>query len=328
MVDAAFWRERRVLVTGATGLIGSWLVKELLAREAHVIALIRDPHPHSELFASGDVRRISVVNGSLEDYGSVERAITDEEASTVFHLGAQTIVGTALRAPLATFEANIRGTYNLLDACRVHASLVQQVVVASSDKAYGEQPVLPYTEDMHLEGRHPYDVSKSCTDLISQAYFHTYALPLAIVRCGNVFGGGDLNWSRVVPGAIRAFCRGESFSLRSDGKFVRDYIYVKDVARAYLRTAEALGAGLAAGNAFNFATGSPVTVLDLVQSIQGLMGCEHLEIRVLNQAKAEIRDQYLATAKARALLGWEQQFTLAEGLRETIAWYRAFLGSH
>ena len=322
---SSFWKGRRGFVTGATGMVGSWLVKDLLAQGAYVVALVRDADPQSEFYRSGDIQRVSVVNGALEDFWTLERAINEHEVDTVFHLGAQTIVGTAHRFPLPTFESNIRGTYNLLEACRLHRDMVQRVVVASSDKAYGEQPNLPYTEDMPLNGRHPYEVSKSCADLIAQAYHHTYGLPVAIARCGNVYGGGDLNWSRIVPGSIHSFLRGERPIIRSDGAYVRDYIYVKDVARAYMRLAEGLDDDRVRGEAFNFSTESPMTVLDMVTVVQKLMHCEEIEPDIRNCAEGEIRNQYLSAAKARAVLAWKPQFDLETGLRETIEWYRVFL---
>jgi CDP-glucose 4,6-dehydratase len=320
-----FWDKRRVFITGGTGIIGSWLVKDLLARGAYVVVLVRDADPQSELYRSGDIRRVAVVNGRLEDFWTLERVINEHEVDTVFHLGAQTIVGTAHRFPLSTFEANIRGSYNLLEACRLNSDMVQRVVIASSDKAYGEQLDLPYTEDMPLNGRHPYEVSKSCADLIAQAYHHTYGLPVAIARCGNVYGGGDLNWSRIVPGTIRSFLRGERPVIRSDGTYVREYIYVKDVAQAYVRLAECLDDGRVRGEAFNFSTEAPLTVLELVRAIQRLMDCEHIEPQILNCAEGEIRAQHLSAAKARSILGWEPQFSLEQGLHETIEFYRVFL---
>lgn len=319
-----FWKGRRVFVTGATGIIGSWLVKDLLAQGAYVVALVRDADPQSELYRSGDIRRVSVVNGALEDFWTLERAINLHEIDTVFHLGAQTIVEVAHRFPLSTFEANVRGTYNLLEACRLHQDMVQRVIIASSDKAYGEQPKLPYTEDMPLNGRHPYEVSKSCTDLIAQAYYHTYGLPVAIARCGNVFGGGDLNWSRLVPGTIRAFLRRERPVIRSDGTYVRDYIYVKDVVRAYMLLAERLDEDQVRGEAFNFSLERPQTVLEMVRVIQRLMGCADIEPEIRNCATGEIHSQYLSAAKARRVLGWEPQYDLERGLGETIEWYRRF----
>ena len=321
-----FWKNRRVFVTGATGMIGAWLVKDLLAQGAYVVALVLDADPQSELYRSSDVNRLSVVNGNLEDFGTLERAINAHEADTVFHLGAQAIVGVAHRAPLPTFETNVRGTWNLLEACRLHRDLVERVVIASSDKAYGAQPRLPYTEDMPVAGMHPYEVSKSAADLIARTYYHTYGLPVAIARCGNVFGGGDLNWSRIVPGTIRSFLRGERPVVRSDGSYVRDYFYVKDASRAYLRLGERLGDPQVVGEAFNFSNESPMSVLDLVAIIQKLMDASHLEPDVRDVAEGEIHSQYLSAARAREQLGWAPEFDLEAGLRETIAWYRQYLG--
>jgi CDP-glucose 4,6-dehydratase len=279
-----FWRGQRVFVTGATGFVGSWLVKELLRREAQVVVLVRDADPQSELFRSGDHRRCSVVNGALEDFWALERAINEHEVETVFHIGAQPLVGVAQRFPLQTFEANIRGSYNLLEACRIHSSLVKRVVVASSDKAYGTHENLPYTEDHTLIGRHPYEVSKSCTDLIAHSYHHSYGLPVAIARCGNIYGGGDLNWSRIVPGTIRSLYREQRPVLRSDGTFLRDYIFMPDVISAYLALAENMEHPDVAGAGFNFGPEQPVSVLELVERIRSLMGCEHIEPDIRNSA--------------------------------------------
>ncbi len=320
-----FWYGRRVLVTGATGLVGSWLVKDLLAAQAHVVAFVRDPDPQSEFYRSGAHRHTSIVQGRLEDYWALERAINEHEIDTVFHLAAQPIVGAAHRFPLQTFEANIRGTYNLLDVCRLHRGLVRRVVVASSDKAYGTQPALPYTEDMPLQGRSPYEVSKSCTDLIAQSYHATYGLPVTIARCGNIYGGGDLNWSRIVPDTIRACLRGARPVIRSDGSYVRDYIYVKDVSGAYLRLAERLDDPAVVGEAFNFSPEQAVTVLDLVGRIQRLMGCAHLPPDIQNTARGEIHSQYLNANKALQVLDWTPRYSLDQGLTETIDWYRAYL---
>lgn len=319
------WSNWRVLVTGATGLVGGWLVKDLLARNATVVALVLDPDPQTELYRSGDWQRIHIARGSLEDYDSLVRVINGYEIDTVMHLGAQTIVGTANRAPLGTFEANIRGSYNLLEACRVLSKLVKRVVVASSDKAYGDHATLPYREDAPLRGRHPYDVSKSCTDLIAQTYAHTYQLPVSIARCGNIFGGGDLNWSRIVPGTIRSLLSNQRPIIRSDGQFVRDYVYVRDVARAYMKLAEHVEQPGVTGQAYNFGWDAPVTVIQLVTAITQLMGRDDLAPVILNQASGEIRSQYLASDKARAQLNWKPEFDLRTGLRETIAWYQAFL---
>ena len=321
------WTSRRVLVTGATGIVGSWLVRQLVDEGAFVVALIRDMNPQSELIRSGLWTRITVVNGALEDYAAVERAVVEHDIDSVFHLAAQAIVTTALRSPLATFESNIRGSYNLLEACRVHSDVVKRVVVASSDKAYGESPTLPYTEDMPLDGRHPYDVSKSCTDLLALTYAHTYRLPVIVARCGNIYGGGDLNWSRIVPGTIRSVLRNERPVIRSDGKFIRDYIYVRDVVDAYLALGNHVSVERGIGQAFNFSPESRVSVLEITRQIQQLMERTDLEPIVLNQAKAEIPNQYLDSTKAHRELGWSPRYTLECGLRETIEWYRDFLGA-
>ena len=319
-----FWRDRRVLVTGATGMVGYWLVKDLLAEGARVVALVRDPDPQSGFYRSGDYRRTSIVQGSIEDFATMERAINENEIDTLFHLAAQPIVSVAHRYPLPTFEANIRGTYNLLEASRIHSNLVKRVVIASSDKAYGEHKDLPYTEEMALQGKHPYEVSKSCADLITQTYHHTYGLPVAILRCGNIYGGGDLNWSRIIPYTIRCFLNNERPIIRSDGLFVRDYIYVKDVSRCYMKAAESLTDKKAHGHAFNFSLEQPLTVLQVVEALQKLMKCEHLQPIVQNNASGEIREQYLNTEKAHSFLGWKAQYSLDQGLAETIAWYRDF----
>lgn len=320
------WKENRVLVTGATGIVGSWLVKQLLQEGAFVVALIRDWNPQSELIRSGDVQKTTVVSGELENFHTLERAISENDVETVFHLGAQPLVGVALRSPLPTFEANIRGSYNLLEACRVHRKLVQRIVIASSDKAYGDVDILPYTEDMAPLGRFPYDVSKSCTDLLARSYSQTYDLPVTIARCGNIYGGGDLNWSRIVPGTIRSFLDNEKPIIRSDGKFTRDYIFVQDVVEAYLLLASRTQDQGIRGHAFNFSGEQPWTVLEIVENIQKLVKCEHIEPTILNQANAEIRDQYLDSSKAKRLLKWATLFSLEKGLVQTIAWYKDFLG--
>jgi CDP-glucose 4,6-dehydratase len=320
-----FWQGRRVFVTGATGMIGAWLVKELLQAKAIPVLLMHDADPQSELFRSKDVEKCGIVNGALEDYRAVERAINEQEITTVIHLGAQTIVGTAFRSPLQTFEANIRGTYHIMEACRVHSGLVKQVVVASSDKAYGTQKNLPYTEEMSLIGRQPYEVSKSCADLIAQSYFHTYKTPVTIARCGNIYGGGDLNWNRIVPGTIRSLLNNQQPEIRSDGGYVRDYIFVKDIARAYMQLAEQMEGNDVRGQAFNFSTEEPLTVLQLVQAIQKSLNLENMGVKILNQAEGEIHSQSLSAGKAKRVLGWSADFDLNRGLNETINWYKAFL---
>ena len=319
------WSDRKVFVTGATGIVGSWLVKRLLHMGASVVTLVRDWDPQTELVRSGDILRTNVVNGRLEDYDTLERAINEHEVDTVFHLGAQPIVSTALRNPLPTFEANVRGSYNLLEACRIHRTLVQRVVIASSDKAYGDGPSLPYTEDMPANGRHPYDVSKSCTDLIALSYAHTYDMPVTVARCGNIYGGGDLNWSRIVPGTIRSLWKGERPIIRSNGLFTRDYIFVEDVVDAYLALADGCAKAGVCGEAFNFSPESQVSVLEITAVMQRLMKREDLAPQILDQVKAEIRDQYLDSSRARQRLGWTARHTLEQGMGKTIAWYRTFL---
>ena len=313
-----------MLVTGATGLVGSWLTKRLRKTGADVVCLVRDWVPQSEVVRSGTLDCVKVVRGDIRDRDAFERVLGEYEINTVFHLAAQTIVGIANRNPISTFESNIAGTWNVLEACRRSPS-VKAVVLASSDKAYGDQENLPYSEDTPLEGRHPYDVSKSCADLIAQAYGKTYDLPVAITRCGNFYGGGDLNWNRIVPGTIRSILRGERPVIRSDGKFVRDYFYVEDGAAAYMLLAEKLlTSNRWHGQAFNFSNEIQVTVLELVEHILKEMNSS-LVPDVRNEASNEIRHQYLSACRARTELGWSPLFTLDEGLDKTISWYKDFL---
>lgn len=320
-----YWSDKRVLVTGATGMVGAWAVRRLVDDGAHVVVLVRDADPQSELLRSGTVLSTGVVNGRLEDYDTVERAVNENDVDTVLHLGAQTIVGTAHRSPLQTLQANVAGTWNVLEAARVHSDLVRRVVVASSDKAYGTVPDLPYREDMPLRGTAPYEVSKSCTDLVTASYAHTYGTPAAIARCGNIYGGGDLNWSRIVPGTVRSLLRGEQPVLRSDGTFLRDYLYVEDVVDAYLVTAEALDGTIAPGEAYNFSDEKPLSVMDVYEAVCRAVVGDLVEPLVLGQAKDEIKDQYLDASKARRELGWSVRWGLENGLRETVGWYRRLL---
>lgn len=316
---------QRVLVTGATGVVGSWVTRRLVDDGAYVVALVRDMDPQSELLRSGTIERIAVVNGELEDARAVRRAVVEHEVDTIVHLGAQTIVGAALRDPAATFASNLEGTWNVLETARLHPDLVRAVVVASSDKAYGAAEQLPYTEDLPLRGRSPYDVSKSCTDLLAASYAQTYGTPALIARCGNIYGGGDLNWSRIVPGTIRSLLAGEQPIIRSDGTFRRDYLHVDDAVDAYLLLARTAHAGGRAGEAFNFGNESPVTVREIYDAICHATVGEPVEAKVLDRATHEIRDQWLSAAKAKRELGWSAKVSLADGLARTVAWYRALL---
>jgi CDP-glucose 4,6-dehydratase len=321
-----FWQDRPTLVTGATGLVGSWLVGRLIAAEANIVTLVRDWVPNSELVRAHLIEKTTVVRGDIRDYATLERTLSEYEIDTVIHLAAQTIVGIANRNPLSTFETNIQGTWNLLEACR-RASSVKQVVIASSDKAYGDQPTLPYTETDPLQGQHPYDVSKSCADLLANTYARTYNLPVVITRCGNFYGGGDLNWNRIVPGTIRSVIRGQRPVIRSDGQYIRDYFYVEDGAAAYMLLAEQLATNRELiGEAFNFSNELQITVETLTQLILNLMGSDLLpDIR--NEAHNEILHQYLSSEKARKILNWKPLFGLEDGLRATIRWYVEYFGS-
>ncbi|MBI1280620.1 MAG: NAD-dependent epimerase/dehydratase family protein [Anaerolineaceae bacterium] len=319
-----FWQDRSVFVTGATGLVGSWLVRRLLELGADVICLVRDWVPQSELVQNHLIDRVKVVRGDVTDQVLLERILGEYEVNTVIHLAAQTIVGIANRNPISTFETNITGTWALLEACR-HSPTVKQIVLASSDKAYGDHDQLPYTESTPLQGKHPYDVSKSCADLIAQSYFVTYGLPVAITRCGNFYGGGDLNWNRIVPGTIRSVLRGQPPVIRSSGKLIRDYFYVEDGAIAYTTLVEKMAQDSSVhGQAFNFSNEIQVTVIDLVGHILKLMD-SNLEPNILNQASNEILHQYLSAAHARDTLGWQPSFSLEDGLFRTIAWYKQFM---
>ncbi len=321
-----FWRDRPVLVTGASGLVGGAVVRLLLERGADVACLLRDWVPDSELVRGGLLARARVVRGDVRDQALLERALGEHEARTVIHLAAQTTVPVANRNPVSTFESNVAGTWALLEACR-RSPQVGQVVVASSDKAYGEHAQLPYDEDAPLLALHPYDVSKACADLVARSYATTWDLPVAVSRCGNFYGPGDLNWNRIVPGTIRSLLRGERPVVRSDGRFVRDYFFVEDGAAAYLLLAEALGRDPnLRGRAFNFSNEQPLTVLELVARIQAVLGSA-LEPEVRNEASHEIRAQYLSSARARRELGWAPLFSLEQGLERTVAWYRALLGA-
>lgn len=321
--DVDLWRHRRVAVTGATGFLGSHLTKQLVDLGANVVVIARDIVPPTPVADWGD--KVAIVRGAVEDQLLVERVLAEYEVRTVFHLAAQTQVGVSNQNAVSTWESNVMGTAAVLEAAR-RSPGIQQIVTASSDKAYGAQPVLPYDEDMPLLARNPYDVSKACSDLIATSYFHTWGVPVCITRCGNFFGPGDVNWERLVPGVIRWLLDGVPPIIRSDGTLVRDYLYVADGALAYLQLAECLADDPSlAGEAFNFSTETPVTVLELVDVLQRAAGTD-LVPDVRGTATNEIDAQHLSAAKARKVLGWSPRWTLEEALGETVEWYRAYLG--
>jgi CDP-glucose 4,6-dehydratase len=318
------WQGRSAFITGANGFLGSWLARTLLQQGARVVALVRDEESPGGLELQGIATAVTRVRGDLGDLALLERVLNEYEVHTCFHLAAQTIVSAANRSPLGTFETNIRGTWQLLEACR-RAPAVRAAVVASSDKAYGQQEHLPYQEDMPLLGRHPYDASKACADILARTYFQTYGLPVAVTRCANLYGGGDLNFSRIVPGAARAVLHDRNPVIRSDGTPVRDYLYAADAVAGYLALAEALAEGHLSGEAFNLGSGRPLSVLDLVNRLLAVSGRTHLVAEIRGQPTSdEIDRQYLDSTKAERLLGWKPRYSLDQGLSETLSWYERF----
>ena len=320
----SFWYDRTVFVTGGAGFLGAYLVRYLVDHGAHVLVLLADEDPRSNFFQWELDKQVVCVRGVVENYTLLKRLINEYEVQTVFHLAAQPLVTVAYRDPLATFESNIRGTYHVLEACR-HGSHITEVVVASSDKAYGIHTSQPYTESHALHGNHPYDVSKSCADLLAQTYSHTYGLPVVITRSGNFYGGGDLYFDRIVPHTIKQYISGKAPQLRSDGTHIRDYVYVKDVVSAYITLAEQLQLKQLQGHAFNFGHGKGVSVLEIVSLIKRLCGSSREPV-ILDIARAEIPEQYVATDKIQSLIGWEPHYSLEQGLLETISWYKQYLG--
>lgn len=321
------WKGSSVFITGATGLLGSHLTRLLVDAGANVVALVRDSLPKS-LFYSPDPawnlqNRVTAVRGQIEDFHTIERSLNEYEIDTVFHLAAQTIVGAANRSPLPTFRANIEGTWNLLEAARLHSPRIRRILIASSDKAYGNLQGQAYDESFPLRGEHPYDVSKSCADLISRAYFVSYNLPVAVTRCGNFFGPGDLNFNRIIPGTIRDVLQNRPPVIRSDGKFIRDYIYAEDGAHAYLTLAQQMQDGKFSGEAFNFSYGLRLSVIDVVDRVLKAMNRTDLAPQILNQANNEIPVQCLDSTKAKTQLNWSPQYGFDQGLKLTIDWYRA-----
>ena len=317
------WQRRRVLVTGCRGLLGSWLTNWLVGQGADVVGLMRDLVPASNFYRLGLADRVTTVTGSVEDQELIARVLNEYEIEVVFHVAAQAIVSIANADPASTLKTNIAGTWSILEGVR-RTRRVRAVIVASSDKAYGTQQQLPYRETAPLIGRHPYDVSKSCADLIAQMYWHSYRIPVAITRCGNFYGGGDLNFNRIVPGTIRSIYDGKSPIIRSDGTMKRDYFHIEDAVLAYVALAEGVLAGETVGETFNFSNEDPVTVLQLVERITALMGRPDLSPVILNEATNEIQEQYLSAELARTRLGWRPRYSLDEGLMKTIAWYRTF----
>lgn len=321
-----FWRDRRVFITGGSGLVGGWLIEALLNQGADVVVLLRDWVPGSRLFSRELLNRATMVRGDLSDSRILERILAEYEIQCIMHLAAQTIVPIANKNPLSTFESNIAGTWNLLEAAR-HVRSVSAVVVASSDKAYGNSPELPYRETMPLRAVYPYDASKACADIISLSYAMTFHLPVAITRCGNFFGGGDLNWNRLIPGTIRSVLRGQEPIIRTDGTLIRDYIYVEDAVSAYMTLAQSLTNNPELkGEAFNFSNETQKNVLELTNIILQTLNSK-LNPIIKNENHGEIQEQYLDSSKAKELLGWAPQFGLLDGLKKTIHWYVDYLGN-
>lgn len=326
MAGLSFWKDKRVFVTGSTGVVGLNLVNRLVLLDADVVALVRDWVPRTRILGTWllDSGKVTVVRGGLEDYNCISRALAEYEVECIFHLGAQTIVNIGNRSPVPTFRSNIEGTWNLLEAARVlntYSEDIKCICVASSDKAYGTSPVLPYTEDMPLQGEHPYDVSKSCTDLISRSYASTYTLPVCIARMGNIYGPGDLNFNRIIPGTIKSLLEGKRPVIRSDGRPVRDYFFVEDAVDAYLAMAQTIQKKKFYGEAFNFSSGERISVLDLVHRIIAKFGSA-ITPEILNVSKNEIINQYLSIEKSKRMLHWSPKYSVDEGLNMTIRWYK------
>ena len=321
------WSGETVLITGAGGFVGAHLARLLLAKGARVVCLLRSCARLNALDLLDLRRHIETVEGSIENLPLLEDLLRQFRVNAVFHLAAQSIIGTATHSPLATFDSNIRGTYLLLEACRL-TGIPRRIVVASSDKAYGAHPTLPYTEDYPLLGTSPYAASKACTDLLARSFAKTYRLAVTICRSTNVYGPADLNFSRIVPGTFLSLFQGKSPIIQSDGTPIRQLIHVEDLARGYLRLAEE--AGQFAGQAFNLGSSPPMQIRALVDRLVEIAGfTDLLPPRVLlppgpsNQIDAQV----LSTDKARKLLGWEAEISLDDGLGATWTWYRDNLPS-
>ncbi len=317
------WKDLPVLVTGADGFIGSWVAKELIGKGANVFTIVRDIKKYNNIDVFGLREKINIIHGDLINFDVCNRIMEEYEISMCFHLAAQAIVGTANLSPLSTFESNIKGTWNILEAARL-SKFIKGIVVASSDKAYGVQKKLPYTEESPLSGLYPYDSSKACADILARSYFKTYGLPVSVTRNANTYGGADLNFSRLVPDTIRSVLYNKQLIIRSDGTPERDYMYIKDSVNAYLVLAANLNRKNVKGEAFNFGTGKPISVLNLYNKIIKFMSKDNIKPKVLGEAKHEIDRQYLSINKAKKVLKWQPIYSLDKGLKETIAWYKIF----
>ena len=319
-MDPAFWKDKRVLITGHEGFLGSNLTRTLIAAGARVTGLDVKTHRKQTIFTADDYGRMTSVRGTVENFKLVSRLLEEQDIEYVFHLGARALVGDCLKDPVKGFSVNIKGTWQVLEAVR-RRSRIKAVVVASTDKAYGVHEDLPYVEDAPLKADAPYDVSKSCADMLAYTYYKTYNVPVSVTRCGNIYGPGDFNFSRIIPDAVRCVVHNKTLKIRSDGTFVRDYVYVDDIVAAYLTLAEQMGRREVCGQAFNFSDGKPLSVLDLIKHIYAVMGVEG-RYKVCNTARCEIPAQYLDASKAKKLLGWTAANTIEQGLRKAIAWYR------
>lgn len=317
------WKNKNIFITGADGFIGAWLAKRFVEKKANVIILARDIKAEATYKLFNLEEKVTQVQGDLTNYSLLERVLNEYPIDSCFHLAAQALVRIANRSPLSTFESNIKGTWNLLEACR-NTRTIERVIVASSDKAYGVQKKLPYTEESPLLGFYPYDASKACADILSRSYFVSYGLPVAVTRNANTYGGGDLNFSRIIPDAIRCILQEKEFAIRSDGTPERDYMYVEDAVDGYITLAEQIGRENVKGEAFNFGTGKPISVIALFKKIAQLYGKSDIKPKILGIAKNEIDRQYLAIDKAREILNWEPRYTIEQGLKETIEWYKSY----
>lgn len=312
----------RVLITGYEGFLGSWLTRALLQNGAYVVGLDKKTRRKDTILTAAEFKRIKVIKGRVENAALISKILKRERIEFIFHLAAESLVGRCLKNPCAAFSTNIRGTWNILEAARRYGK-IKGIIVASSDKAYGEHARLPYREDFALKGDHPYDASKSCADLLANTYANTFGLAVCVTRCGNIFGAGDFNFSRLIPDAVCCAISGKMLKIRSDGKFIRDYIYVKDIVAGYLLLAKKMYQKRLSGRAFNFSDEQPLSVLQMVKLVCNAAGCKGSYV-ILNQAQHEIKKQYLSSAAARRILGWRPRYSLHKALQETIAWYKAY----